>query len=72
MQRPALNRLLREGDAVSGAYLAGAALPGPRGGLCRSPKGMPRIAGVVEQASAIRAFHDTLAQSVLFFTFIAT
>ncbi len=70
MQRPALNRLLREGDAVSGAYLA--VDERDRGEVYAELKGMPRIAGVVEQASAIRAFYDTLAQSVLFFTFIAT
>ncbi|WP_144077462.1 FtsX-like permease family protein, partial [Solemya velum gill symbiont] len=29
-------------------------------------------AGVVEQKSAIRAFYDTIAESVLFFTFIST
>jgi putative ABC transport system permease protein len=33
---------------------------------------MPRIAGVVEQKSAIRAFYETLAETVLFFTFITT
>ncbi|MFZ0790831.1 MAG: ABC transporter permease, partial [Chromatiaceae bacterium] len=70
MQRSALNRLLREGDAVSGAYLA--VDKRYRKGVYAELKEMPRIAGVVEHASAIRAFYDTLAQSVLFFTFIAT
>jgi putative ABC transport system permease protein len=69
MQRAALNRLLREGDALSGAYLA--VDERERGAVYRALKGMPRIAGIVEQAAAIRAFYDTLAQSVLFFTLIA-
>ena len=33
---------------------------------------MPRIAGVVEQRSAIAAFHETMAETILFFTFITT
>ena len=70
MQRSALNRLLREGDAVSGAYLA--VDERYRKEVYAELKEMLRIAGVVEHASAIRAFYDTLAQSVLFFTFVAT
>jgi putative ABC transport system permease protein len=70
MRRAALNRLLREGDAISGAYLAVDAQR--RGHVYAALKGMPRIAGIVEQAAAIRAFYDTLAQSVLFYTLIAT
>jgi putative ABC transport system permease protein len=69
MRRGALNRLLREGDALSGAYLA--VDEGERGAVYLALKEMPRIAGIVEQAAAIRAFYDTLAQSVLYFTFIA-
>ena len=33
---------------------------------------MPKIAGVVEQRSAIRSFYETFAETILFFTFIAT
>ncbi len=70
MDRAALGRLLREGDAISGAYLT---VDGRfRAEVFAELKGMPRIAGIVEQRSAIRAFYDTLAQSVLFFTLIAT
>lgn len=70
MRRSALNRLLREGDAISGAHLA---VDSPRrGAVYAELKEMPRIAGIIEQTSAIRAFYDTLAQSVLFFTLIAT
>jgi putative ABC transport system permease protein len=70
MQRAALNRLLREGDALSGVHLG--VDERERDAVYAALKGMPRIAGIVEQASAIRAFYDTLAQSVLFYTLIAT
>ena len=70
MQRGALNRLLKEGNAISGAllkvderYLRE---------VYADLKGMPRIAGVVEHKSAIQAFYDTLAETVLFFTFVTT
>ena len=33
---------------------------------------MPRIAGVVEHDAAIQSFYDTLAETILFFTFITT
>ena len=33
---------------------------------------MPRIAGVVEQTSAVDAFYENVAQTVLFYTFITT
>jgi putative ABC transport system permease protein len=70
MQRRALNRLLDEGDAISGAYLAtDSAL---RQGVYAELKEMPRIAGVVEQASAIQSFYDTMAEVVLFYSFIST
>ncbi len=70
MQREALNRLLKEGNAISGALLR--VDERYQRELYAQLKDMPRIAGVVEQKSAIRAFYDTLAETVLFFTFIAT
>ena len=70
MRREVLNRLLQEGDAVSGVLLeTDQAYPRD---LYAQLKEMPRIAGVVEQQSAIRAFYDTVAESILFFTFIST
>lgn len=70
MQRDALNRLLGESGVVSGALLR---VDEPRRAAVHAElKGMPRIAGVVERQAAIRAFYDTMAESVLFFTFIAT
>jgi putative ABC transport system permease protein len=65
-----LNRLLDEGDAISGALLRVDARQ--RRAVYAELKDMPRIAGVVEQDSAIRTFYDTVAESILFFTFIST
>ncbi len=70
MQREALNRLLREGDAVSGAYLA--VDPAFRKQVNGELKGMPRIAGVVVQDAAIESFYATLAEVILFYTFVST
>ena len=70
MRRDALNRLLKEGDAITGALLQ--VDPLYRRELYAELKGMPRIAGVVEQDAAIQSFYDTLAETVLFFTFITT
>jgi len=70
MQRPALNRLLREGDAISGALLA--VDERYQRQVYAELKEMPRIAGVVEHDSAIQSFYDTLAETVLFFTFVST
>jgi putative ABC transport system permease protein len=70
MQRTALNRLLKEGDAVSGALLQVDEVD--RRAVYAALKDMPRVAGVVARRSAIRAFYDTVAESILFFTFIST
>ena len=70
MQREALNRLLSEGNAISGALLK--VDKRYRREVYADLKDMPRIAGVVEHTSAIQAFYDTLAETVLFFTFITT
>lgn len=69
LQRAALNRLLQEGNAISGAYMAVDARY--RQAVYAELKEMPRVAGVIHQESAIDAFYDTLAETVLFFTFIA-
>ena len=70
MQREALNRLLQEGNAISGALLS--VDQRYQRDLYAELKDMPRVAGVIEQASAIQAFYDTIAQTILFFTFITT
>ncbi|MGD2118121.1 MAG: FtsX-like permease family protein [Chromatiales bacterium] len=70
MQRATLNRLLKEGNAISGAWID--VDPHYQKSIYAELKNMPRIAGVVEQKSAIKAFYETLAETILFFTFIST
>ena len=70
MQRTTLNRLLKEGNAISGAYMR--VDDQFQKSVFRKLKDMPRIAGVVEQKEAIKAFNETLAETILFFTFITT
>jgi len=69
MQLDALNQLLKEGNAISGAFLK----VDQRyiSDIYSELKNMPRVAGVVEHKSAIRSFYDTVAESILFFTFIS-
>ena len=70
MQRDALNRLLKEGPALTGALLT--VDKRYQREVFAELKDMPRIAGVVEHESAIQAFYDTLAETILFFTLITT
>jgi len=70
MQREALNRLLKEGNVISGALLKVDELYQRE--VYSKLKDMPRIAGVVEQKSAIKSFYETMAETILFFTFITT
>lgn len=70
MRREALNRLLGEGNVISGAWMR--VDPVFREDIYAELKNMPRIAGVVEQESAIESFYDTVAESILFFTLITT
>ncbi|BCN93168.1 permease [Thiomicrorhabdus immobilis] len=70
MQRNTLNRLLKEGDVISGAYLkVDEKYQKP---VYNELKNMPRIAGVVEQKSAIEGFYETMDDTILFFSFIST
>ncbi|HNY63854.1 MAG TPA: FtsX-like permease family protein [Deltaproteobacteria bacterium] len=69
MDRRALNRLMREGDAVSGALLT--ADPLHAKALHRSLVAMPRVRGTVVRRDEVRNFFDTQAEPLLFFTFIA-
>ena len=70
MRREALNRLLREGEVISGALLQ--VDDRFQREVYRALKGMPRIAGVVIHKAAIQSFYDTLAETILFFTFISS
>ena len=70
MNLTALNRLLREGDAVSGAYLTVDALFLPE--IYRTLIELPRVAGTVVIKDEVKNFYDTHAEAFLFFVFVAT
>ena len=70
MQLDALNRLMQEGGAVSGAYLA--LDPRYEDETMTELTRRPRVAGVQAQGRAIQAFLDTMAETVLTFTFVMT
>ena len=70
MDLTALNRLMREGDAISGAYLMTDSQY--QQNLYRSFMDMPRVSGATVRRNEIRNFYDVQAKGTLFFTFIAT
>jgi putative ABC transport system permease protein len=69
MNLNALNRLMKEGDAISGAYLVTDAPY--REKLFRSFVEMPRVAEVFIRQNEINNIYDVMAKSMLYFTFIA-
>jgi putative ABC transport system permease protein len=70
MDLAALNRLMQEGDAISGAYLT--ADSKYREKLYQSFVNMPRVSGAIVRRNEIRNFFDVQAKGMLFFTFVAT
>ena len=70
MDIAALNRLMREGSAISGAYLVTDSLY--RESLYRRFVEMPRVSGTVVRINDIHNFHEVQAKALLFFTYIAT
>lgn len=70
MEIGALNRLMGEGDLVSGVALTVEA--DRQQVLFRQLKALPKVATVTIKASALAMFRETSAQSVLFFTAIFT
>ncbi len=65
MQRGALNRLLREGDVVSGAFLG--VERSRLAELYRELKRTPRVIGVMNREVAVRSFTETMAGNTLIF-----
>lgn len=61
-----LNRLLREGPAVNGAFLAVA--PEALQGLPRRLEAMPRVAGVTLREHTINAFRELMGETLLVYT----
>ena len=70
MDLDALNRLMREGTAISGVWLAVDA--DARDGIIRALKEVPRVAGVTDRLTAIQNFWDSMANIVLTFSFFST
>lgn len=70
MELAALNRLMREGPVISGAYLSvdSAYL----NELFQRFKEMPRVAGVAERVQEIRNFNRVMDETMLFFTYVAS
>jgi len=70
MDIKALNRLMKEGNAISGAYLKVDSKYQEK--LYRSFVNMPRVSGTIVRKNEISNFYDVQAKGMLFFTFIAT
>lgn len=70
MNLPALNRFMREGPTLSGAYLS--VDSNQLGTLYARLKGMPRVAGLAERVQEIRNFNRVMNETMLFFTYVAT
>ncbi len=69
MDLDGLNRFMREGHALSGAYLTVDSLYQDE--LYRELVEMPRVAGTVVRRNEIRNFYETQAEFLLFFVFVA-
>jgi len=68
MSREALNRLMREGPAISGVRLAVDKELQPQ--VFRSLREMPRVAGTIIRDTAIEQFDEMMEQTILYFSFI--
>lgn len=70
MDLAAINRLMREGDAISGVSVV--VDPLYKKDIYKRLVHMPRVAGTVVIKDEIRNFYETQAEAMLFFTFVAT
>jgi putative ABC transport system permease protein len=68
MDLSALSRLMREGNAISGAYLA--VDSSHQNEIYRKLVEMPRVAGAVVRKDEILNFYETQTEYLLFFTFV--
>jgi putative ABC transport system permease protein len=69
-RREWVNRLLQEGDVVTGAWLKVAATDKPA--VLATLRQRPRVAAVTDRNASVASFRDTMAQSMLTFTLVAT
>ena len=70
MDITALNRLIKEGSAISGAYLTVDSLYQTE--IYKRLVEMPRVAGAIVREDEIKNFYELQAEFFLFFTFVAT
>lgn len=70
MRQDALNRLMREGPVVSGAYLG--LMPGTEPQAYNDLNARPRVLGMVSNAASIESFYATIGEFVLFYNMVAT
>jgi putative ABC transport system permease protein len=68
MQRETVNRLMKEGDAVNVVYVDIDERHSKR--ILRELDDMPRVGGTIIRETAIRSFHKTMEETILFFSFI--
>ncbi|MDH3671915.1 MAG: ABC transporter permease [Gammaproteobacteria bacterium] len=70
MERSALNRLMHEGNAISGVHLS--ADIRYESEIYTALKKTPRVAGTVARENAIRNLFDSFGDTLLIFTFVNT
>ena len=70
MQLPALNRLMREGETISGAFVETDSARMQQ--VYREIKEMPRVAGASVREQMLRNFYETIANQMLTFAFFNT
>jgi putative ABC transport system permease protein len=70
MQKDSLNALMREGNTLTGAYLA--VEPGAEKELYARLYQRPRVLGMVANATAIESFYASIGEFILFYNLVAT
>lgn len=70
MQKDSVNVLMREGNTVTGAYLA--VEPGTEPELYARLHDRPRVLGMVANKTAIQSFYATIGEFILFYNLVAT
>jgi putative ABC transport system permease protein len=70
MERESLNRMMREDDAISGAYVTADSAFFPR--IFEELKGMPRVSGTAVRRRTLESFYEIMARQTLTFAFFNT
>lgn len=69
-RRETVNRLLGEGDVISGAWLA--IDEAARAEVLQALRGSPRVAAVTDRSAMVEGFRETIARGILTFTVVAS